>query len=82
MTIERTVTIPENHRIILKIPENIPVGSIANLVLTWLPEKDTDSEGQQAANRIPVSKYFNIISQDTYGNGVVYQRKLREEWNE
>ena len=33
-------------------------------------------------NRKPISHYFGILSSDTYGDGVAYQRKLRDEWNE
>jgi len=36
---------------------------------------------QAAADRKPISRYFGILSPETYGDVVAYQRKLREEWN-
>ena len=33
-------------------------------------------------NRKPLSHYFGILSPDAYGDGVAYQRKLRDEWDQ
>jgi hypothetical protein len=33
-------------------------------------------------NRKPISHYFGILSPSTFGDGVVYQRKLRNEWDD
>ena len=33
-------------------------------------------------NRKPISQYFGILSPETYGDGVSYQRKLRDEWDD
>ena len=33
-------------------------------------------------NRKPLSHYFGILSPDAYGDGVAYQRKLRDEWGD
>jgi hypothetical protein len=32
-------------------------------------------------NRKPISRHFGILSPETYGDGVEYQRKLRDEWD-
>jgi hypothetical protein len=32
--------------------------------------------------RLPISHYFGILSPDTYGDGVAYQRSLRDEWDD
>jgi hypothetical protein len=40
-----------------------------------------DTVHQPAAVTTPISRYFAILSPDTYGDGVEYQRKLRDEWD-
>ena len=72
MTIEQTIEIPANRRVFLDLPQYLPVGK-AKITVTSEQEPDT--------NRTPISQYFGIISPNTYGDGVAYQRKLREEWN-
>jgi hypothetical protein len=44
--------------------------------------KQKEAACQKAKGRIPISRYFGVLSPDTYGDGVVYQRKLRDEWND
>jgi hypothetical protein len=85
MTITQTVEIPADHRITFEIPQEIPVGTITRVELIFSPHREvTDSAIQQrrAENRTPISQYFNILSPDTYGDGVAYQRKLRNEWDD
>ena len=41
-----------------------------------------EAERNVDPDRKPISRYFGILSPDTYGNGVAYQRKLRDEWGE
>jgi len=50
---------------------------------------NTVEEALQAAeekaadpNRKPISRYFGILSPDTYGDGVTYQRNIRDEWDD
>jgi hypothetical protein len=33
-------------------------------------------------NRKPISRYFGILSRNTFGDGVAYQRKIRDEWDD
>ena len=33
-------------------------------------------------NRAPISRYFGILSPNTYGDGVAYQRAIRDEWDD
>jgi len=70
MTIEQTVEIPANRRLIINVPHEIPAGKT---IITFTPEAKPD--------RKPISRYLGILSPDTYGDGVNYQRKLREEWD-
>jgi len=50
---------------------------------------NTVEEAMQAAaektadpNRKPISEYFGILSPGVYGDGVAYQRNLRDEWDD
>jgi len=89
MTIEQTVTIPYDRRLTIEIPRELPVGKArATLTLIYDEEqelsKETHGASQQhsTTSRTPISRYFGIISEDTYGDGVAFQRKLRDEWND
>jgi hypothetical protein len=73
MIIEQIIDIPADRRIFLDLPPELPVGK-AKVTVT--------SETESIKTRTPISHYFGIISPDTYGDGVAYQRKLRDEWGE
>jgi len=32
-------------------------------------------------NRKPISRFFGILSPNSYGDGVAYQRAIRDEWD-
>ena len=72
MTITQTVEIPADRRITLEVPREIPAGSV---ILTFTPADST------APKKTPISRFFGILSPNTYGDGVTYQRKLRDEWD-
>jgi hypothetical protein len=73
MIIEQTIEIPASHRIFIDLPQELPVGK-AKVEFNITPET--------AVNRTPISRYFGILSPATYGDGVAYQRKLRDEWDD
>ena len=84
MTITQTVEIPADRRITLEVPPDIPTGSVARIELILSPHKKVPDEAarQQSTNvRTPISQYFGFLSPNTYGDGVAYQRKLRNEWD-
>ena len=84
MTIEQIVEIPADHRITFEVSPEIPTGTIARLELILNPHKKvTDDAARKQATvvRTPLSQYFGILSPDTFGDGVAYQRKLRNEWD-
>ena len=84
MTIEQIIEIPADHRITFEIPPDIPTGSIARLELILSPHKKVPDEAvrqQSTEVRTPISQYFGILSPNTYGDGVAYRRKLRNEWD-
>jgi hypothetical protein len=78
MSVTQTVEIPISHRLIIDVPSEVPVG---RTILTFIP-----ASGQNAytakPNRTPISNYFGILSPGVYGDGVAYQRNLRDEWDD
>jgi len=93
MTITQTVKIPANRRITLEIPPQIPAGSV---ILTFtpacssIPKKDplTVAEAMQMAekqavdpNRKPVSRHFGKYKGIFGGDGMAYQKAIRDEWD-
>ena len=92
MTIEQTVEIPADHRLTIDVPREIPAGPV---ILTFTPAKkhtaditDTLNDALRRAsekaadpNRRPLSHFFGILSPNTYGDGVAYQRAIRDEWD-
>ena len=77
MTIEQTVEIPASHRLTIDVPREIPAG---RAILAFTPAKEIID--QWSGERTPISRYFGILSPETYGDGVAYQRKLRDEWDD
>jgi hypothetical protein len=77
MSITQTVDIPESHRLIIDVPPEVPAGPV---VLTFTPAADQRPDA--ASDRIPISRFFGILSPETYGDGVAYQRKIRDEWDD
>ena len=41
MSITQTVTVPENHRLIIDVPREVPAGATARLELSWFPKKES-----------------------------------------
>ena len=94
MTIEQTVEVPLDHKLFIEVPLEIPAGPV---ILTFTPAHSSISgrdprtveevmriaaERAAGSGRKPISRYFGILSRNTYGDGVVYQRKIRDEWDE
>jgi len=82
MTIEQTIEIPANRRIIFEVPSQVPIGTTARLELVWPHLEKTENGPTPRQPRTPISRYFGILSPDTYGDGVVYQREVRDEWDD
>jgi len=93
MSITQTVEIPVNHRLTIDVPREVPAGPV---VLTFTPactlvgskdpatiEEALHMAEEKAANpnRKPISRFFGTLSPNTYGDGVAYQRAIRDEWD-
>jgi hypothetical protein len=78
MTIEQTVEVPVSRQLTIEVPHEIPAGRTI-LTFTPAPAQNTDAAKRK---RDPISKYFGILSPSAYGDGVAYQRNLRDEWND
>jgi len=95
MTVEQIVEIPANRRIALEVPRAVPIGKT---ILSFTPvsaprtadvSPRTTAEARQMAaakaadpNRKPFSRHFGTLSPDAYGDGVAYQRAIRDEWDD
>jgi len=93
MSVTQTVDIPASRRLTIDVPCEIPVGQA---VLTFTPAKKPAvgktnrtledalrraAEKAANPNRRPLSHFLGIISPNTYGDGVAYQRAIRDEWD-
>jgi hypothetical protein len=98
MSVTQTVEIPANHRLTIEVPREVPEGrtiltftpahSSDTVRLPGGNARTIEEALQMAAekladpNRKPLSRHFGILSPNTFGNGVAYQRKIRDEWDD
>ena len=91
MRIEQTVEIPSNRRLLVDVPPEVPIGKA---ILTFTPasvdENLESAEAIWAANhahpeelRKKLHVLHGCLGKDAFGDmdGVTYQRKVREEWD-
>jgi hypothetical protein len=80
MSVTQTVEVPASHRLVIDVPSEIPVGQVI-LTFTPVPRYGSDPEADEL-KRKPISEYFGILSPNSYGDGAVYQRNIRNEWDD
>ena len=91
MSLEQTVEIPPSHRLFVDVPPEVPVGKA---ILTFTPvsvRKDLKYAGEiWAVNRehpeelkAKLENLQGSLGKAAYGgmDGIAYQRKVREEWD-
>jgi len=86
MTIEQTIEVPANHRIMLEVPTEVPAGK-ATLTFTvpecvqeiWPVNHISLEEVKEKLQDLRCS-----LGKDSFGNldGVAYQNKVRNEWDD
>jgi len=93
MSITQTVEVPASHWLTIEVPREVPAG-LVNIVYfpasATAPRTNRTLEdalrraAEKAAdpNRRPLSDFLGIISPDTYGDGVAYQRAIRDDWDD
>jgi len=92
MRVEQTVEIPSNRRLFVDVPPEVPLGKV---ILTFTPAsvyKDLESaEEIWTANRAHpeeikarLQTLQGCLGENAFGgmDGVAYQRKVREEWDD
>jgi hypothetical protein len=78
MSVTQTVEIPASHKLTIDVPPEVPEGPV---ILTFTPASAHRAQTAPPCRK-PISAYFGILSPDTYGDGVAYQRNLRDEWDD
>jgi len=74
MTITQTIEVPDNRWLSLQVPREIPTKTV---IVTFSPSIQNATQ-----KKTPISQYFGILSPNTYGDGVAFQRELRDEWDD
>ena len=99
MTIEQTVDIPADHRVVLEVPREIPAGRVTiafiaedAVVPAVIPEEEQrvrtmlkqyyHAAENAAADHGPLSGCIGSHPGFFGGDGVAYQRKIRNEWDD
>ena len=94
MSVTQTVEIPASHRLVIDVPREVPEG---RAILAFTPAEKPAvgktnrtledalrraSEKAADPNRRPLSHFLGILSPNTFGDGVAYQRAIRDEWDD
>jgi hypothetical protein len=78
MIVTQTVEVPDSHRLTIDVPSEIPAG---RTIIAFTPASAQETQDVSPDHK-PISQFFGILSPNTYGDGVIYQRNIREEWDD
>jgi len=92
MTIEQTVEIPPDHRLFVDVPPEIPAGKAILTFTTLLTDEDSEYAQRIFSTNRTHPEELKVKLQNLRGSlgknafaaldGVAYQRKTREEWDD
>ena len=92
MTIEQTVEIPPSHRLFVEVPREVPAGKAVLTYTSVLASEDVENARRIWANnrarsddlREKLANLQGSLGKNAFGalDGVSYQRKVREEWDD
>ncbi|MDR2096630.1 MAG: hypothetical protein LBP76_14100 [Treponema sp.] len=68
MTIEQTVEIPANYRLLLELPRSVPVGARAKIEINIPVAEETAQNGSEGVK--PVNSFKGILK----GRGITLER--------
>jgi hypothetical protein len=91
MNVSQTVEVPASHRLTIDVPREVPEGPVI-LTFTPAPQSGRDPQTAEEAlrmaaeraadpNRKPISRLFGKHKGIFGGDGVAYQRAIRDEWD-
>jgi len=93
MSVTQTIEIPTSHQLTINVPREVPAGPV---ILTFTPvsapkTNDNPQTAEEALkiaakraadpNRKPISRHFGKHKGILGGDGIAYQRAIRDEWD-
>jgi len=81
MVIEQTIEIPPNHRLFLNVPPEVPAGKTI-ITFTTISAVSVDNSARSEELKTKLMSLRGSLGKDAFGglDGVAYQNKAREEW--
>jgi hypothetical protein len=79
MTIEQTVEIPADHRLVMELPADVPTGT-ANVKLSISSKEKPAKMSRQMRN---IMRFYGCLKDSPVfeGDPVEIQRQMRSEWD-
>jgi len=89
MIVEQTVEIPPNHRLFVNVPPEVPAGkAVLTFTSVFINNEYTEKiwDNNRANADVLKAKLKDLrgsLGKNAFGglNGVAYQHKIREEWD-
>jgi len=92
MIVEQTVEIPPDHQLFVNVPLEVPAGKAVLTFTPALANRDLEYAEKIWADNLAQADVFKEKLKDLQGSlgknafggldGVAYQHKIREEWND
>ena len=83
MTIEQTIEIPPSHRLFLDVPPEVPAGKTI-ITFTTVSAVSADNSARSEELKTKLMSLRGSLGKNAFGglDGVAYQNKVREEWED